>query len=46
MAEYPLASVQPAKAEVTHSIIEILKPRDRSPAVPPYSDEIEVSELT
>ena len=40
--EYPLAPVQPAKAEVTHSVIEIPKPRDQSP--PPgtnSSDEVE-----
>ncbi len=29
--EYPLAPVQPSKAEVTHSVVEIPKPRDQSP---------------
>ena len=45
--EYPLApgQVQPAKAEVTHSVIEILKPRDQSPSSEAVSDEFKVREL-
>ena len=35
--EYPLAPVQPGKAEVTHSVIEIPKPRDQSP--PPENNQ-------
>jgi hypothetical protein len=44
--EYLLAPVQPAKDEVTHSVIEIPKPRDQSP--PPAEvniDQIEVKEI-
>ena len=45
--EYPLAPVQPAaKAEVTHSVIEIPKPRDQSP--PPEDtdcEQIEIKEI-
>ena len=44
--EYPLAPVQPAKAEVTHSVIELPKPRDQSPPPEVNFDEIEVKELT
>ena len=35
--EYPLAPVQPAKAEMTYSEIEIPKPRDQSP--PPEDND-------
>jgi hypothetical protein len=45
--EYPLAPVQPtAKDEVTHSVVEIPKPRDQSP--PPAEvniDQIEAKEI-
>ena len=41
--EYPLA---PAKAEVTHSIIELPMPRGQSPPPEVNFDEIEVKELT
>ena len=45
--EYPLVPVQPAaKAEVTHSVIEIPKPRDQSP--PPEDtdcEQIEIKEI-
>jgi hypothetical protein len=44
--EYPLAPVQPAKDEVTHSVVEIPKPRDQSP--PPAeedNDQIEAKEI-
>ena len=44
--EYPLAPVQPAKAEVTHSVIELPKPCDQSPPSEVNFDEIEVKELT
>jgi uncharacterized membrane protein len=37
--EYPLAPVQPAKDEVTHSVVEIPKPRDQSPPPEANSDE-------
>ena len=37
--EYPLAPVQPGKAEVTYSIVEIPKPRDQSPPPENNSDE-------
>ena len=37
--EYPLAPIQPA--EVTHSVIEIPKPRDQSPPPETNSDEAE-----
>ena len=47
MSSYPLAPVQPAaKAEVTHSVIEIPNPRDQSP--PPEDtdcEQIEVKEI-
>ena len=45
--EYPLApgQVQRAKADVTHSVIEILKPRDQSPPSEAVSDDIKVKEL-
>ena len=42
VGEYPLALVQPAKAEVTHSVIEILKPRDQSPPPEANTDQIVV----
>ena len=41
--EYPLAPVQPAKAEVTHSVIEIPKPRDQSPPPEANTEQIEVT---
>ena len=44
--EYPLAPVQPAKPEVTHSIIELPNPCDQSPPPEVNLDEIEVKELT
>ena len=44
--EYSLAPVQPAKAEVTHSVIELPKPRNQSPPSEVNFDEIEVKELT
>ena len=45
MNEYPLAPVQISKAEVTHSVIEVPKPRDLSPP-PETNHETEVKELT
>ena len=42
--EYSLAPV--AKPEVTHSIIEIPKPRDQSPPPEDKCDQIEIKELT
>ena len=43
--EYPVAPVQPAaKAEVTHSVIELPKPRDQSP--PPEDTNSEQNEAT
>ena len=42
--EYPLAPV--AKPEVTHSVIEIPKPRDQSPPPEDKCDQIEIKELT
>ena len=45
--EYPMAPVQPKnKAEVTHSVIELPKPRDQSPPPQANSDEVEVKVLT
>ena len=46
--EYLLAPVQvePAESEVTHSFIEIPKPRDKSPPPEAKIDEIEVKVLT
>ena len=44
--EYPLAPVQPAKAEVTHSVIEIPKPQNQSPPQEAKSNEVEIKELT
>ena len=45
--EYPLVPVQPAKAAVvTHSVIEMPKPRDQSPPPEANSDQIEVREIT
>ena len=41
--EYPLVPVQPAKAEVTHSVIEIPKPCDQSPPPEVNSDRIELT---
>ena len=38
--EYPLAPVQPVKAEVTHSVVEIPKPHDQSP--PPEANSNDV----
>ena len=46
MNEDPLAPVQPAKAVVTHLVIELPKPRDQSPPLEVNFDEIEVKELT
>ena len=45
--EYPLAPapVQPANAEVTHTLIEIPKPYDQSPPLEANNNEIEVKEL-
>ncbi len=46
MNEYPLAPVQPVKDEVTHSVVEIPKPRDQSP--PPgenNDDQIDPKEM-
>ena len=42
--EYPLA-VQPAKDEMTFSVIEIPKPRDQSPTPEHNIDQIEVKEI-
>ena len=42
--EYPLAPV--AKAKVTHSVVEIPKPRDQSPPPEDKCDQIEIKELT
>ena len=43
MNEYPMAPVQPKdKAEVTHSVIELPKPRDQSPPPQANNDEVEV----
>ena len=44
MNDYPLAPVQPAaKAEVTHSVVEISKPRDQPPpSEDTNSEQIEV----
>ena len=44
--EYPLAPIQPAKDEVTFSVIEIPKPRDQSPPPEENRDKIEVKEIT
>ena len=45
--EYPMAPVQPKdKAEVTHSVIELPKPRDQSPPPQANSDEMEIKVLT
>ena len=45
--EYLLAPVQPKdKAEVTHSVIELPKPRDQSPPPQANSDKVEVKVLT
>ena len=45
--EHPMAPVQPKdKAEVTHSVIELPKPRDQSPPPQANSDEVEVKVLT
>ena len=41
--EYPLIPVQSAKAEVTHSVIEIPKPCDKSPPSETISDRIELT---
>ena len=47
MNEYPMAPVQPKdKAEVTHSVIELPKPRDQSPPPQANNDEVEVKVLT
>ena len=43
--EYLLATVQPAKNEMTFSVIEIPKPRDQSPPPEKNRDEIEVKEI-
>lgn len=43
--EYLLAPLQPAKAEVTHTVIELPKPRDPSPLPEANNDKIEVKEL-
>ena len=46
-SEYPLTPVQTKdKAEVTHSVIEIPKPRDQCPLMKANSDEVEVKVLT
>ena len=42
--EYPLILLQPAKAEVTCSVVEIPKPHDQSPPPEANRDEIEVKE--
>ena len=45
--EYPMAPVQPKdKAEVTHSVIELPKPRDQSPPPQANIDEVEIKVLT
>ena len=45
--EYSMAPVQPKdKAEVTHSVIELPKPRDQSPPPQANSDEVEIKILT
>jgi hypothetical protein len=41
-----LAPVQPAKDEVTHSVIEIPKPHDQSPPPEDKCDQLEIKELT
>ena len=42
-----MAPVQPKdKAKVTHSVIELPKPRDQSPPPQANSDEVEVKVLT
>ena len=41
--EYPLAPVQPAKAELTHSVIEIPKHRDQFPPPEVDTEQIEVT---
>ena len=46
MNGYLPVPVQPAKAEVTHSVIELPKPCDQSPPPEINLDEIEVKELT
>ena len=43
--EYLLAPVQPGEDEVTHSIIEIPKPRDQSPTPEEDNDQIVVREI-
>ena len=43
--EYLLAPLQPAKAEVTHTVIELPKPRDPSPLPEANNDKIEVKQL-
>ena len=43
--EYPLAPVQPAKAEVTHSVVEIPNPCDQSPLPEANTDQIEVTHV-
>ena len=45
MNEYPLAPVQPGKDEVTHSVVDILEPRDQSPPPEENNDQIEVKEI-
>ena len=44
--EYPLAPVQPAKDEVTYSVVEISNPRDQSPPPVENNYQIVVREIT